>query len=95
MRFQLYTSKPRAVAPNLVALQHPGLAALPTVLVCPLRAGMSRTPVRVEVRWNEKRFIVACDLIRPVNRQLLRAVGELDEATSRAILSTFLRLLPG
>jgi mRNA-degrading endonuclease toxin of MazEF toxin-antitoxin module len=95
MRLSLYTSKVGAADPNLVALQHPGFFALPTVLVCPLRAGMSRTPVRVEVRWNEKRFIVACDLIRPVNRQLLRAVGELDEATSRAILSTFLRLLPG
>ena len=95
MRLQLYTSKPGAIDPNLVALQHPGLTALPTILVCPLRAGMSRTPVRVEIRWNGKLFIVACDLIRPVNRKLLRAMGELDEATSRAILSTFSRLLPG
>jgi hypothetical protein len=95
MRLQLYTSKARAVEPNLVALQHPGLAALPTVMVCPLRAGISWTPVRVEIRWSGKSFIVACDLIRPVNGKLLRALGELDEGTSQAILSTFLRFLPG
>ena len=93
MRLQLYTSKPGTSDPNLVALQHPCLAALPTVLVCPLRAGMSRTPVRVEVRWRGKSFIVACDLIRPVNRKLLRAIGEFDDGTSQAILSTFLQLL--
>jgi mRNA-degrading endonuclease toxin of MazEF toxin-antitoxin module len=93
MRVQLYASKTGAVEPNLVAWQHPGLAALPTVLVCPLRAGVSRTPVRVEISRNGKSFIVACDLIRPVNRKLLRAMGELDEATSQAILSTFSRLL--
>ena len=95
MRLQLYTSKSGAVDPNLVALQHPGLVALPTVLVCPLRAGMSRTPVRVEIHWNRKSFIVACDLIRPINRKLLRTMGELDEATSQAIVATFLRLLAG
>ena len=95
MRLALYTSKVGAAEPNLVALQHPGLSGLPTMLVCPLRAGISPTPVRVEIRWNEKSFIVACDLIRPVNRKLLRAIGELDEVTSQAILSTFLRLLPG
>jgi mRNA-degrading endonuclease toxin of MazEF toxin-antitoxin module len=94
MRLQLYTSRPGAVDPNLVALQHPGLAALPTVLVCPVRLGLSRTPVRVEIPWGGKSFVVACDLIRPVSRKLLRAVGELDEGRSQAILSTFLRLLP-
>jgi mRNA-degrading endonuclease toxin of MazEF toxin-antitoxin module len=95
MRLPLYASKAGAVDPNLVALQHPGLAALPTVLVCPLRADISRTPVRVEIRWSGKSFIVACDLIRPVNRKLLRTMGELDEAKSQAILATFLRLLAG
>ncbi len=95
MRLQLYTSKPGAVDPNLVALQHPGLAALPTVLVCPLRPSLTRTPVRVEVRWSGKSFIVACDLIRPINRKLLQNIGELDEGASQAILATFLRLLPG
>jgi mRNA-degrading endonuclease toxin of MazEF toxin-antitoxin module len=93
MRLPLYTSKTGAVDPNLIALQHPSLAALPTVLVCPVHAGISRTPVRVEIRWGEKSFMVACDLIRPVNRKLLRPIGELDEATSEAILSTFKRLL--
>ena len=94
MRLQLYTSKTGAIDPNLVSLQHPSLAALPTVLVCPVHAGISRTPVRVEIRWGKKSFMVACDLIRPVNRKLLRPMGELDEATSQAIFSTFLRLLP-
>ena len=93
MRLQLYTSKTGAIDPNLVSLQHPSLAALPAV-VCPVRAGISRTPVRVEIRWGEKSFVVACDLIRPVNRKLLRPMGDLDEATSQAIFSTFLRLLP-
>ena len=95
MKLSRWRAEPGSVDPNLVALQHPGLVALPTVLVCPVRAGLSRTPVRVEIRWGGKSLIVACDLMRPVNRKLLRAVGELDEGTSQAILSTFLRLLPG
>ena len=94
MRLQLYTSKPGAAEPNLVSLQHPGLSALPTVLVCPLRSGMALTPLRTEARWGGRSFVVACDLIRPINRHALRAIGELDGTASRAILTTFLRLLP-
>ncbi len=95
MRLQLYTSKPGATDPNLVALQHPGLAALPTLLVCPLRPGMALTPLRVETFWSRRSFVVACDLIRPINRKVLRLIGELDESASEVILATLLRLLPG
>jgi hypothetical protein len=95
MRLQLYTSRPGTTDPNLVSLQHPGLAALPTMLVCPLRSGMALTPLRAEILWGGASYVVACDLIRPINRKVLRAVGELDERTSQAIFATFLRLLPG
>jgi mRNA-degrading endonuclease toxin of MazEF toxin-antitoxin module len=95
MKLQLFTSKPGAADPNLVSLQHPGLAALPTILVCPLRPGVALTPLRVEIFLGGRSFVVACDLIRPINRQLLRPMGELDESASRMILATFLRLLAG
>jgi len=95
MRLQLYTSKHGAADPNLVSLQHPGLAALPTILVCPLRSGMALTPLRVEILWGGRPYVVACDLIRPINRSVLRAIGELDDRASQVILATFLRLLPG
>lgn len=95
MKLQLYTSKPGAADPNLVSLQHPGLAVLPTVLVCPLRPGMALTPLRVEIFLGGRSFVVACDLIRPINRKALRGMGELDKSASRVILGTFLRLLAG
>jgi hypothetical protein len=37
---------------------------------------------------------VACDLLRPIHRQVLRPAGQLDERTSREILRTFFRMLP-
>ena len=95
MRLQLYTSKVGGTDPNLVSLQHPGLAALPTILVCPLRSGMALTPLRVEISWGGRPYVVACDLIRPINRRVLRAIGELDDRASQVILATILRLLPG
>lgn len=95
MRLQLYTSKHGAADPNLVSLQHPGLAALPTILVCPLRSGMALTPLRVEIFWGRRSYVAACDLICPINRRALRAMGELYDRASRVILATFLRLLPG
>lgn len=39
-------------------------------------------------------FIVACDLIRPINSAALKRIGELDHATSLKILTTFQLLLP-
>jgi hypothetical protein len=95
MRLQLYTSKAEATGPNLVSLQHPGLFALPTVLVCPMRSGLALTPLRIEVLWAGESYVVACDLIRPISRKALRALGELDEHTSQAIMETFSRLLAG
>jgi mRNA-degrading endonuclease toxin of MazEF toxin-antitoxin module len=95
MTLQLYTSKVGAMGPNLVSLQHPGLAALPTMLVCPMRSGLALTPLRVEVIWGGESYVVACDLIRPISRKVLQALGELDEHTSQTIIKTFLRLLAG
>ncbi len=43
MRLALYSSTADALLPNLVALQDEDLAALPTVLVCPLKAGLTLT----------------------------------------------------
>ncbi len=39
-------------------------------------------------------FIVACDLIRPINSAALKRIGELDPADSLKILTTFQLLLP-
>ena len=95
MKLQLYTSKAAETVPNVVSLQHAGLVALPTILVCPLRSGLALTPLRVEVVWRGEYYTVACDLIRPIRREVLRALGELDERTSRTVIETFLRLLAG
>jgi len=38
-------------------------------------------------------FIVACDLIRPINTAVLKRIGELDHSTSLKILQTFQLLL--
>jgi hypothetical protein len=95
MRLQVYTSKADASDPNMVSLQHPDLIALPTILVCPMRSAMALTPLRVEIFWGGGSYVVACDLIRPINRKALRVVGELDEQTSQTIVETFLRSLPG
>lgn len=94
MRLQVYTSKAGASGPNLVSLQHPGLIALPTMLVCPMRSAMALTPLRVQISWGDESYVVACDLIRPISRRALHALGELDEQTSQAIIATFVRLLP-
>jgi hypothetical protein len=41
----------------------------------------------------DKEFVVACDLIRPINRKVLRPIGNLDPDTSSRILATFQLLL--
>ena len=38
-------------------------------------------------------FIVACDLIRPINSATLKRIGELDHSASMKILQTFQLLL--
>ncbi len=89
MRLPLYCSTPKGTEPNLVGLQHPALYSLPTQLVCPLRPDISLTPLRVKIRIAGKQHVVACDLIRPINRKTLRPIGELDAETSARIITTF------
>ena len=93
MNLPLYSSTADISRPNLVGLQHPGLAALPTQLVCPLRESLSLTPLRVKIRWNGDDYVVACDLLRPTKTAVLKRVGELDGTASAEILSTFQLLL--
>jgi len=93
MNLVLFTSVAARTVPNLVSLQHPALDFLPTVLVCPLKSGETVTNVRTTLRWRNSEFTVLCDLARPVNRQGLHLVGEVDAETSRQIMDTFLKLL--
>jgi mRNA-degrading endonuclease toxin of MazEF toxin-antitoxin module len=93
MNLPLYSSTADISQPNLVGLQHPGLAGLPTQLVCPVRENLSLTPLRVKFRRNGSDYVVACDLLRPINTAALKRVGELDGATSAEILRTFQLLL--
>jgi len=92
LKLALYSSVPKGEVPNLVALQDEALAALPTVLVCPLKSGIALTPLRVGVRWGSQTFIACTDLTRPIRRTMLRALGTLDDATSQLIMERFLRL---
>ena len=89
MRLPLYCSASKGTAPNLVGLQHPALHSLPTQLVCPLGPDISLTPLREKILIAEKEYVVACDLIRPINRNTLRPMGELDPETSARIIQTF------
>ncbi len=89
MRLPLYCSTAKGVEPNLVGLQHAALSSLPTQLVCPLRPGISLTPLREKIQVADKEYIVACDLIRPINRKTLRPMGALDPETSARIIATF------
>ena len=93
MNLPLYSSTAETSQPNLVGLQHPGLAGLPTQLVCPVRENLSLTPLRVKFRWNGSDYVAACDLPRPINTAALKRVGELDGATSTEILRTLQLLL--
>jgi mRNA-degrading endonuclease toxin of MazEF toxin-antitoxin module len=93
MNLPLYSSTADISRPSLVGLQHPGLAALPTQLVCSLRKHLSLTPLRVKIRWGDSNYVAACDLLRPINSSALKRVGELDAATSAEVLRTFQLLL--
>jgi mRNA-degrading endonuclease toxin of MazEF toxin-antitoxin module len=94
MRLKLYSSRHASRdIPNLVAVQHPSLNFLPTVLVCPLETNEALTEVRAMLKWGDKEFVVLCDLVRPINYKLLNEVGEADEATSNAIIEKVLTLL--
>ena len=74
MKLALYASVPDTVVPNLVALQDEALTALPTVLVCPLKAGVALTALRVEVPWGNQILIACSDLARPIRRAALRSM---------------------
>ena len=93
MKLKLYSSHPPGDIPNLVSVQHPSLNVLPTVLVCPLKPGEAVTEVRTTLKWEEDEFVVLCDLVRPINRQVLTEVGEVDEGTSNEIIEKVLTLL--
>lgn len=93
MNLPLYSSTADTSRPNLVGLQHPGLAGLPTQLVCPLREKLSLTPLRVKTPWSGTDYVAACDLLRPIKTAALQRVGELDHNTSTEILRTFQLLL--
>lgn len=92
MRLAVYSSV-AAAAPNLVSLQDEKLAALPTVLVCPLKAGIALTALRVEVSWGDDLLIACPELARPIRRAALQAKGWLDESSSRQIMQQFHLLL--
>jgi mRNA-degrading endonuclease toxin of MazEF toxin-antitoxin module len=93
MNLLLFSSTADTAFPNLVGLQHSGLAGMSTQLVCPIRQNLAFTPIRVRIRWNGMDFIVACDLIRPINTAVLKRIGELEHSTSLKILQTFQLLL--
>jgi mRNA-degrading endonuclease toxin of MazEF toxin-antitoxin module len=93
MNLPLYSSTAELAHPNLVALQHPGLAGLPTQLVCPVRENLSLTPLRLKFQWSGVDYVAACDLLRPINTAALKRVGEVDPAASAEILRTLQLLL--
>jgi mRNA-degrading endonuclease toxin of MazEF toxin-antitoxin module len=93
MRLPLFSSRETDPSPNLVGIQHAALDMLPTVLVCPIKQGEIVTNVRTTLEWQGTQYTVLCDLARPINRNVLRPVGDLDADTSERILETFLRLL--
>ena len=93
MNLELFSSKKGNPEPNLVAIQAADLDMLPTVLVCPFLPDKPVTAVRVRVTVSGRPYTVMCELARPINRQLLTRVGELDEEASRRIMETFTLLL--
>jgi hypothetical protein len=93
MNLSLYSSTSDISQPNLVGLQHPGLAGLPTQLACPIRENLTLTPLRTRICWGGIDFIVACDLLRPINSTSLKRLGEVSESESVKILQTFQLLL--
>ena len=95
MNLPLYSSTADLSRPNLVGLQHPDLAGLPTQLVCPIRENLTLTPLRARVQWGGCDFVVACDILRPINSSALKRLGELGPADSLKILTTFKLLLVG
>ena len=93
MKLRVYSSKPRGDEPNLVAIQDARLTHVPTILVCPMQRNLSPAPFRAEVSWRETRHIVACDLVRPIHRRVLRLLGEISAADSETVIAALQRLI--
>ena len=93
MELSLYSSVAGNLLPNLIALQDDIFTALPTVLVCPLDAGMEMTALRVEVTLSGQTLIAIPELVRPICRSCLRFMGKLDSDTSGAIMERLQMLL--
>jgi hypothetical protein len=93
VRLALYNSVASAALPNLIALQDERLAALPTVLVCPLKGGITLTALRVGISWAGESLVACPELARPIRRTALHPKGWLDEPHSREIMDRFQLLL--
>ncbi|HEY5705581.1 MAG TPA: hypothetical protein VIS96_08420 [Terrimicrobiaceae bacterium] len=85
MNLPLYSSTTDLATPNLVGLQHPALASLPTQLVCAFRQAIAVTPLREVVVWKGKDYVAACDLIQPIRSLAMKQVGELNNEASARI----------
>lgn len=93
MRLALYRSAPGKNLPNLIALQDENLAALPTVLVCPLKAGLTLTDLRVQIVLGDRGLVACPELARPIRRTALRFVGLLDSEHSAEVMARFQLIL--
>jgi hypothetical protein len=89
VNLELFSSKRGGTVPNLVGIQAPDLDMLPTVLVCPILAGLPVSGVRTTVVVEGRQYTVLCELARPINRRVLCKVGELDESSSRRVMRVF------
>ena len=93
MKLAAYSSIAGAALPNLLALQDERLAALPTVLVCPLKGELTLTSLRVKISCAGKSLIACPELARPIRRTALHPKGWIGEAHSREIMDRFQLLL--
>ena len=93
VRLKLYASRRGDPVPNLIAIQSEELDMLPTVLVCPFQVGYPVTRLRVQVERAGKKFVVLCELARPIHRRVLVQAGEVNEGDSRRVMETFRLLL--
>jgi hypothetical protein len=75
----------------LVGVQDEAVGTM-TLLVCPLRADFFKTSLRAQVTFADRKFFVACDLVRPIHRRVLRLLGYLNDADSRAVMETQLSI---
>jgi hypothetical protein len=77
----------------LFAIQAADLEMLPTVLVCPLLVGEPLTAMRTTAMVGGRRYVVLCDLARPINRRALAKTGVLNDSALARIMQIFAMLL--